>query len=229
MKSSLLPALAALVATTNAHYIFNKFAASAIKFTTYDHIRENTNYNSPVTDLASKDLRCNVGGASGSNTTTLPIKAGDPFTFTSDTAVYHQGPISLYMSKAPGKVADFDGSGGWFKIYDWGPTFSGGQATWPMRSMSFFLVSHLRSRENTDMSAADYTYNIPKCIKDGEYLLRIQSLAIHNPGSTPQFYISCAQLNVTGGSGAANPATVSIPGAFKATDPGYTANVSLPS
>lgn len=79
------------------------------------------------------------------------------------------------------------------------------------------------------METADYTYNIPKCIKDGEYLLRIQSLAIHNPGSTPQFYVSCAQLNVTGGSGTANPTTVSIPGAFKATDPGYTANVSLPA
>ena len=30
---------------------------------------------------------------------------------------------------------------------------------------------------------ATYTANIPKCIKNGEYLLRIQSLAIHNPGS----------------------------------------------
>lgn len=25
-----------------------------------------------------------------------------------------------YMSKAPGKVEDYDGSGPWFKIYDWG-------------------------------------------------------------------------------------------------------------
>lgn len=74
---------------------------------------------------------------------------------------------------------------------------------------------------------ADYTYNIPKCIPNGEYLLRIQSLAIHNPGSTPQWYVSCAQVNVTGG-GNANPSpTVKIPGAFKASDPGYTANVSL--
>ncbi|KAB5539423.1 glycosyl hydrolase family 61-domain-containing protein [Coniochaeta sp. 2T2.1] len=204
---SIVAALAALslASSAHAHYIFYKFAATSIKFQTYEHIRYNTNYNSPVTDLASKDLRCNVGGASGSNTTTLPVKAGDPFTFTSDTAVYHQGPVSLYMSKAPGKAADYDGSGGWFKIYDWGPTFNGGQAQWPMRT--------------------DYTYNIPKCIKDGEYLLRIQSLAIHNPGSTPQFYISCAQINVTGGTGTANPATVSIPGAFKSTDPGYTANI----
>jgi hypothetical protein len=75
-----------------------------------------------------------------------------------------------------------------------------------------------------------YQYNIPRCIQNGEYLLRIQSLAIHNPGSTPQFYISCAQVNVTGGgAGNATPSpTAKIPGAFKATDPGYTANVSTP-
>jgi hypothetical protein len=34
-----------------------------------------------------------------------------------------------------------------------------------------------------------------------------------------QFYMSCIQLNV-GGSGSASPATVSLPGAYKATDPG---------
>jgi hypothetical protein len=71
-----------------------------------------------------------------------------------------------------------------------------------------------------------YQYNIPRCIPNGEYLLRIQQLAIHNPGSVPQFYISCAQITVTGG-GSANPSpTVKIPGAFKASDPVYTANVS---
>ena len=25
-----------------------------------------------------------------------------------------------YMSKAPGAASDYDGSGGWFKIKDWG-------------------------------------------------------------------------------------------------------------
>jgi hypothetical protein len=40
-----------------------------------------------------------------------------------------------------------------------------------------------------------------------------------------KFYISCAQVKVTGG-GTTTPApTVSIPGAFKSNDPGYTANI----
>lgn len=37
------------------------------------------------------------------------------------------------MSKAPGSANDYDGSGDWFKIQDFGPTFSGGQASWPMK------------------------------------------------------------------------------------------------
>lgn len=65
------------------------------------------------------------------------------------------------MSKAPGSAASYDGSGGWFKIKDWGPTFSGGQASWKLDST--------------------YTFNIPSCVPDGEYLLRISQLGIHNP------------------------------------------------
>lgn len=41
------------------------------------------------------------------------------------------------MSKAPGSASDYDGSGGWFKIKDWGATFSGGQASWNLGSTSF--------------------------------------------------------------------------------------------
>lgn len=203
--TTLIAGLTLAVADVSGHYIFQQLSLGSKKFAVYEHIRKNTNYNSPVTSLSSNDLRCNVGGASGASTTVVSVNAGDSFTFTSDVAVYHQGPISLYMSKAPGSVNDYDGSGDWFKIYDWGPTFSGGQSSWPLRST--------------------YQYNIPKCISNGEYLLRIQSLAIHNPGGTPQFYVSCAQLNVTGGAGGNPGPTVKIPGAFKATDPGYTANI----
>lgn len=91
------------------------------------------------------------------------------------------------------------------------------------------MMMEWKSADQNGRGKADYTFKIPACIKNGEYLLRIQSLAIHNPGSTPQFYISCAQVNVTGGSGSKEPGPlVKIPGAFKATDPGYTANVSFP-
>ena len=228
MKEFLRLAALFLAATdvVSAHYIFQQLGVASTKYPVFKYIRQNSNYNSPVTDLSSNDLRCNVG-ADGSATETVAVKAGDSFTFYLDTPVYHQGPVSLYvlspltrnvvrptltlkdryMSRAPGAASSYDGSGGWFKIQDWGPTITGGQATWPL--------------------SGSYTFTLPTCLPDGEYLLRIQSLGIHNPypAGTPQFYISCAQIALSGGSGKANPPTVKIPGAFKATDPGYTANI----
>jgi hypothetical protein len=122
------------------------------------------------------------------------------------------------------KVADAstaDGSSSWFKIKEIGPKFPGG--TW-------------------DMSQS-YSVAIPSCVVPGDYLVRIEQLAIHNPGSTPQFYIACgmsrsstsglcectdgpvlAQVKVTG-SGSKTFSGVSIPGHVKASDPGYTANI----
>ncbi|KAK4161231.1 glycosyl hydrolase family 61-domain-containing protein [Cladorrhinum sp. PSN259] len=200
-------ALSLAVSQVSGHYIFQQLTTGSTKHGVFKYIRQNSNYNSPVTDLSSKDLRCNEGGASGSGTETIDVRAGDSFTFNLDTPVYHQGPVSIYLSKAPGSAADYDGSGPWFKIKDWGPTFSGGSASWTL--------------------TGSYTANIPVCIPNGEYLLRIQSLGIHNPypAGTPQFYISCAQIRVSGGGSTTPSNTALIPGAFKATDPGYTANI----
>ncbi len=107
-------ALAAAVGQVSSHYIATTFAVGSDKAAPYEYGRHNTNNNSPVTckpplllaslattlpdsaaALTSNDLRCNVGGATGGNTTTIDIQAGGPFTFTYYQAVYHQGPISL--------------------------------------------------------------------------------------------------------------------------------------
>ncbi|KAK1758888.1 glycoside hydrolase [Echria macrotheca] len=206
MKVTAIVAAAVLGAeTVSAHYIFQQFGTGSTKYALWDYIRKNTNpswlQNGPVTDLASTDLRCNVGGLVSNGTKTLTMKAGDDFTFYLDTAVYHAGPTSLYMSKAPGSVADYDGSGPWFKIFDWGPVGS----SWTLKN--------------------SYSSTIPKCIPDGEYLLRIQQLGLHNPGAAPQFYISCAQVKITNGGSTTPSPTALIPGAFKSTDPGYTVNI----
>ena len=75
------------------------------------------------------------------------------------------------------------------------------------------------------ISLVSYSATIPSCIPAGDYLLRIEQLGIHNPGSPPQFYISCAQVKVTGGGSKALTPTTKIPGHVKSTDPGYTANI----
>ncbi|KAJ4290071.1 hypothetical protein N0V88_006576 [Collariella sp. IMI 366227] len=112
-------ALSLAINNVSAHYIFQQLTTGGTKHDVYKYIRKNSNLNHPVTELDSNDLRCNVG-ANGSATETATVNAGNSFTFTLDTPVYHQGPVSIYMSKAPGAVSDYDGSGGWFKIKDWG-------------------------------------------------------------------------------------------------------------
>jgi hypothetical protein len=75
--------------------------------------------------------------------------------------------------------------------------------------------------------AASYTYTIPPSLPSGDYLLRIQQLAIHNPwpAGIPQLYISCAQIKVTGGGSGTPGPLVSIPGFITGTEPGYTVNI----
>ena len=83
--------------------------------------------------MTSTDLRCNAGGLSGAGVATVSLAAGSSYTWHSDIAVYHQGPVSFYMAKAPSTAATYDGSGvAWFKTAEIGPTFSNGQATWDL-------------------------------------------------------------------------------------------------
>lgn len=87
------------VEVTTAHYIFQQFSVGSKKFPVWQYVRRNSNpawnQNGPVTDLNSKDLRCNIGGTVSNGTETVNINAGEQFTFTLDTAVYHVGPVSL--------------------------------------------------------------------------------------------------------------------------------------
>lgn len=99
MKVTTLVAAALAVEGAAAHYIFQQFGVGGAKYPLWKYVRKNTNpswlQNGPVTDLNSKDLRCNVGGLVSNGTETLTVKAGDEFTFYLDTAVYHIGPTSL--------------------------------------------------------------------------------------------------------------------------------------
>jgi hypothetical protein len=109
---------------------------------------------------------------------TTSVNAGDTVGFTAVSSVSHPGPLQFYMAKVPsGKTAaTFDGSGAvWFKVYSQGATFSGGQ-------MSF-----------ASAGKQQVTFTIPKSTPSGEYLVRVEHIALHSAGSTggAQFYISC--------------------------------------
>lgn len=138
---------AALAEVAHGHYIFQYLTANGVKGAQYQNIRRNTNNNSPVTDLASNDLRCNVGGGSGASTTTVSVAAGSSVTFTADQAVYHQGPVAFYLTKVASASAA-DGSSDWVKIKEIGPTFSGGQATWDLKGMFYIRDALTRNTTN---------------------------------------------------------------------------------
>ncbi|KAK6522915.1 hypothetical protein TWF281_002343 [Arthrobotrys megalospora] len=184
--------------------------------------------NSPVTDPASTNIRCNVGGGSG-----IPnkcgLKAGDQITIEMHQQIgdrsctaegiggAHWGPVMAYLSKVD-DASTADGSSGWFKIYQdsWAkyPTGDGSADWWGTKDMNF--------------CCGKLTFNIPSNIPSGDYLLRAEALALHAAQSPPpngaQFYMSCYQLTITGGSGSLPP-TVNFPGAYSANDPGIFINI----
>lgn len=81
-----------------------------------------------------------------------------------------------------------------------------------------------------EIDAQSVSVSIPDCIEDGEYLLRAEHIALHSAQSVggAQFYLSCAQVSISGGSGSASPELVSIPGVYDASDPGIQVNLYYP-
>ncbi|KAF2007432.1 lytic polysaccharide monooxygenase [Amniculicola lignicola CBS 123094] len=214
MKSFLLPLLAATSAT--AHYTFPALVANGASTTDWQYVRKTTNYqsNGPVTDVSSNQIRC-YELSPGSGVKTYEVKAGDSVGFVAKSSISHPGPLMFYMAKVPSdKTADtWDGSGNvWFKIYEQGATISSAGMAWASQGKSSVSVP------------------IPKSLPSGEYLFRIEHIGLHSAGSVggAQFYISCAQLKVTGGGSGSPSPLVSFPGAYKATDPGIQINIYYP-
>ncbi|KAL0953002.1 hypothetical protein HGRIS_007208 [Hohenbuehelia grisea] len=195
----LLPVLAH---TCTAHYIWTTLIAGSTTSTAA--VRQPLN-NSPVTSVTTNDIRCNTNPGAASETVTVPVLS--TIGFKLDNTVYHQGPAAIYLGKAPSTAASWDGSGAnWFKIAEWGATFN------PFKF--------------TDEGVSQLTTTIPASVPSGEYLVRIEQVGLHVAGA-PQWYVSCAQIKITGG-GSANPAKVSIPGYASASDPGLTVNIYYP-
>jgi len=68
---------------------------------------------------------------------------------------------------------------------------------------------------------------IPENVPSGDYLLRIEHIALHGASQVngAQFYISCAQITVTGGGSGTPSPLVAFPGAYQASDPGIKVNI----
>jgi hypothetical protein len=176
--------------------------------------------------VTSSDIRCNQLSPA---TTSLSVAAGSSVKVNVNPSAYHPGPFQSYLAKVPSgqDINTWDPTGAvWFRIYAEQPKF-GSQLTWLGELISRHTIQSLVNRYS---AASNYDITIPKCIAPGKYLMRNEHIAIHTAGSVggAQFYLSCAQLDVTGGGSTTPTDLAAFPGAYKATDPGILININYP-
>ena len=221
MKFQQIITLGSVAGLVSAHTIFTNLQAGGTTYPVSYAIRTPT-YDGPISDVTTNDVACN----GGPNPTTpsskiVNVKAGDTVqaiwrhTLTSDATDVidpsHKGPVMAYMKKVTDATTDVGYGLGWFKISEAG--LNTASQTW--------AVTDLIANKGVQ------SITIPSCLEDGQYLLRAELIALHSASSPQgaQFYMECAQINVTGGSGTGKPSTVSLPGAYSATDPGVLINI----
>ena len=168
----------------------------------------------PIFNPNSPEIVCNRDMNAGPKTKTATVLAGDELAFKADiglpgieSTIIHEGPGSVYMSRAPNDdVENYKGDGDWFKIAYSGPASDSVWSTYNKFSMNF---------------------RIPKTTPPGKYLLRMEHIYLqYLPGET-QFYIACAHVNVIGPGGGKPTDFVRFPGAYNASDPGEMSIVAL--
>ncbi|QRW11838.1 glycoside hydrolase family 61 protein [Ceratobasidium sp. AG-Ba] len=229
MKAQAIAAsLALLSVPAAAHTIFQELYVNGVSAGHNVGIRV-PSYNGPITDVTSDAIICNGGPnpiVTPYDKTVINVPAGatithewhhggngpDPSDSSDPIEASHLGPVMVYLAKIPDATqADVTGLK-WFKIAEDG-----------MDANGVWGVNRLINNKGKATAV------IPKCIPSGNYLLRAEIIALHPASSYPgaQFYMECAQINVTGG-GSASPATVSFPGAYKGSDPGITVNIYYP-
>ncbi|KAH6630970.1 glycoside hydrolase [Chaetomium sp. MPI-SDFR-AT-0129] len=223
MKFSVLSSLLAAAVSVEGHAIFQKVSVNGADQGSLTALRAPNN-NNPVQDVTSSDMICGQSGSTSQ--TVLEVKAGDkigawyqhviggeqfPGDEDNPIAKSHKGPVMAYLAKVD-NAASSDKSGlKWFKI--WEDTFDTGSRTWGV--------------DNLLANNGWVYFNLPSCVADGQYLLRVEVLALHSaskPGQA-QFYQSCAQINLSGGGSTSPSQTVSFPGAYSADEPAILTSI----
>ncbi|KAF9046518.1 endoglucanase II [Panaeolus papilionaceus] len=208
----------------SAHTIFQELLVNGVSAGRTVGIRV-PEYDGPITDVTSNDIICNGGinpYRQTVSTTVIKVPAGAQVTaqwhhtLTSNNGdnsdpidPSHNGPILAYLAKVPSATQSSVTGLKWFKIYHDGLNSSG------------WAVQRLIKNQGK------VSFTIPNCLPAGQYLLRVELIALHAASSYPgaQFYMECAQVEITGG-GSTTPAnTVSFPGAYSGSDPGVRFNL----
>lgn len=225
MKYTISAALATVLAANNvaAHATFQQLWVDGTDFDT--SCARIPLSNSPVQDVTSKDMACNAGTSPAKAKCDVP--AGSTVTVEmhqqpndrscSNEAIggAHYGPVLVYMAAVDDASSAEGADAAWFKVFEdtWSSAgASGSDDNWGTKDL------------NTCCGKMDVP--VPKDLAPGDYLLRAEAIALHAAGSEggAQFYMTCYQITVSG-DGTATAETVSIPGAYKAADPGIEINI----
>ncbi|KAI0268089.1 glycoside hydrolase family 61 protein A [Gloeopeniophorella convolvens] len=212
---NVLAVLAGAAVQVSAHYTFPSLIIGGTVTPQWQYVRETNNFNTqaPVTDVTSPDFRCYDSQTSG-QAQTVTVSAGSTIGIQSDGTIYHPGVVNVYMAKAPGDVSSFAGDGAvWFKVYQISAVTNGGQSiTFPAEGL------------------AGVSFPLPESLPTGQYLVRMEAIALHVAQSYggAQFYISCGQINVTGGGSGTPGPLVAIPGVYTGYEPGILININYP-
>lgn len=65
-------------------------------------------------------------------------------------------------------------------------------------------------------------FTVPTDLPSGKYLVRVESIALHQASQAggAQIYLACGQVEITGGGNGTPGPMVAFPGAYKAGEPG---------
>ncbi|KAK8065922.1 endoglucanase ii [Apiospora hydei] len=212
MKLNLITTLA-FGLSAQAHCIFQKVSVNGKDQGSLVGLRAPRD-NNPVYDVTSNDIICQKPGST--STQVISVAAGDKLgawfqhviggaQFQGDPdnpiAKSHKGPVTAWLAK----VAD------------------GAAGTAQKTGLKWFKVW-----EDTKNGWVEFA--LPTCVAPGDYLLRVEVLALHSAKTRmgAQFYTSCANLRVSGSGSFTPSSTVSFPGAYRQDDPSILVNIYGP-
>jgi cellulase len=223
MKFAITAALSLLPLLSSAHCVAQRVRVNGQDNGQLVGIRT-PNSNNPIQNVNDANFACNSGYRTPVSTKVIDVKAGDKVgvqwghviggpQMANDPdhpiAKSHKGPTMFYMAKVDNAASAQPNGLKWFKVFEDG--LDGG-GKWGVDRMI--------------QNGGWVDFTMPSCVAPGQYLLRAEIIALHsaNKQGQAQFYMGCAQINVSG-SGTKTGNTVSFPGAYSANDPGILVNI----
>jgi cellulase len=218
-----LSVAAAVLPVVSGHALFQRVSVNGADQGLQNGVRTASS-NYPIQNVNDGSIACNSGLRSTSTVISIPAGArvgalyqhvigGAQFANDPDNpiAASHKGPITVYLAKVSNAATTGTSGLSWFKVAEEG--FNTGTRKWAV---------------DTLLSNGGWWYfNMPNCIAPGQYLMRVEILALHSASITgeAQFYPGCAQIQITGSGTFTPSSTVSFPGVYSASDPGIKVSI----